>query len=373
MRTKNGKRIAVLGAGGIGGSITGYLAHAGLDVTVIDTWPEHVMAIKANGLQVEDVQHGFTVPVTALHIGEVSGVPAPFDIVVLSFKSYDTVWATHLIAPHLAETGFVLPAQNGINDDTVAGVVGQQRTVGFVPQMSGAVYEPGHIVRTDPMNYPPFLIGELDGTVTARVREALELFKAVTPGGELVEDIVAARWTKFRFNCMVNALAGILGDKPGPINDKQKALTTMIKILTGAEVFCVAQTLGIAMKPFKGIRGLTNEDLQNLHTRADLERLRDKVLGAAKPAPAKKKAKKPAKPANKLSARGRASFLQDVIKGRKVEIDALNGYAVKKGREAGVPTPMNETICALVGRLERGETAPGLHNLEELGRALPQA
>ncbi|MBN1675940.1 MAG: ketopantoate reductase family protein [Kiritimatiellae bacterium] len=394
------KRVAVLGAGGIGGAIAGYLAHAGTGVTVIDPWPEHVMAMKEDGLRIEDVRGGFTVPVTALHIGEVSGVADPFDIVVLSFKSYDTVWATHLIAPHLAASGVVLPAQNGMNDETVAGIVGPERTMGFVPLFSAAVYEPGHVVRTDNMDYPPFLIGEIDGADTPRLREAAALLNAITPAGDIAGDIPAVRWTKFTFNCMVNALAGILGDQPGPMSEEQKSWTTLIKILIGAEVVRTAQALGITTRPFKGMPAITREDLLQARSRADLERLRDKVHaagkrrnGRAKPSgpggppghgrPRRPPYSRPAQsahlsqnadePPRKLSVRGRASFLQDVVKGRKVEIEALNGYAVRKGRETGIPTPMNAAICAVVARIERGETAPGPHNIETLSHALPDA
>jgi len=369
MSKTNAKRIAVLGAGGIGGALAGYLARSGRDVTVIDQWPEHVMAIKNDGLRVEDVQESFTVRVTALHICEVSGVARPFDIVLLAFKSYDTVWATHLIAPHLAEDGFILPAQNGLNDDRVAGIVGYERTVGFVPRFGAAVYEPGHVVRTDLMDHSVFLMGELDGTVTTRVRETVKLFGGITPHGEPTGNILAARWTKFALNCTVNALSGILGDKRGRLSEERAALLTMIKTLTRAEVFRIAHALGIAPDAKKDMPALSAQDLLQARTRADLERLRAKVDKIGKRSPVKRKPQNPEKP----SVRRRPSFLQDVVKGRKLEIEALNGWAVQKGRETGISTPMNAAICAVVNRIERGAAQPGPHNIEELGRALPAA
>ncbi|MFH1086499.1 MAG: 2-dehydropantoate 2-reductase N-terminal domain-containing protein, partial [Chloroflexota bacterium] len=145
-----GKRIAVLGAGGIGGSVGFSLSQAGHDVTLIDQWAEHVQTMQRRGLTLTDVNQEATVPVKALHLSDVSNVFEPFDIVFLSVKSYDTPWMAQLIAPHLGPGSFVLPTQNALNDETVARVVGYGRTVGCVTTISAGVYEPGHVVRTDP-------------------------------------------------------------------------------------------------------------------------------------------------------------------------------------------------------------------------------
>ena len=122
------KRIAVVGAGAVGGYISAHLAAASHDVVAIDGWPEHVEEIKSDGLRIvgmvpsENVQVRFP----ALHITEVQGLskgPA-IDIAIVAVKSYDTIWATALIAPYLAPGGYVVSTQNGINEDRIATVVG---------------------------------------------------------------------------------------------------------------------------------------------------------------------------------------------------------------------------------------------------------
>jgi len=106
------KRIAVVGTGAVGGYIAAHLAAASHDVVAIDGWPEHVEAIRSGGLRIigmvpsENVQARFP----AMHVSEVQGLskrPA-VDIAIMAVKSYDTMWATALIAPYLAADGYVV-------------------------------------------------------------------------------------------------------------------------------------------------------------------------------------------------------------------------------------------------------------------------
>jgi threonine dehydrogenase-like Zn-dependent dehydrogenase len=104
-------RIAIVGAGAVGGYAGSYMAAAGEDVTFIDPWPEHVEAMRANGLRVTHLRDvaEFTTPVRALHITELQNEAKgrPFDIAFICMKSYDTAWATAMIAQYLAPGGYV--------------------------------------------------------------------------------------------------------------------------------------------------------------------------------------------------------------------------------------------------------------------------
>jgi 2-dehydropantoate 2-reductase len=139
------KRIVVIGAGAVGGYISAQLAAASHDVVAIDGWPERVEEIKSIGLRIvgmlpsENVQVRFP----ALHITEVQRLskgPA-IDIAIVAVKSYDTIWATALVAPYLAPEGYVLSAQNGISEDRIATVVGWGRTVGCVVTAAPALFK----------------------------------------------------------------------------------------------------------------------------------------------------------------------------------------------------------------------------------------
>ena len=152
-------KIAVLGVGAIGGTIGGYLARAGREVTLIDTWPANIEHIKADGLTVTPQEDEFTVHPTALHLGEVSAAQQSFDAVFLSVKSYDTTWATTFIEPYLAPGGFIVSAQNSINEDAIADVVGWSRLIGCVVTLGAGMYEPGHVQRTSVAERHSFTAG----------------------------------------------------------------------------------------------------------------------------------------------------------------------------------------------------------------------
>src|SRR5919204_6624946 len=144
------KRIAVVGAGALGGYVGGSLAHLGHDVTLIDPWPEHVETIRARGLELDGMtpDERFVVRnAKTLHVTEVQSLAkSPVDVAMVAMKSYDTAWATALIAPYLSPQGFVVSLQNCMNEETIASIVGWGRTLGVIASLiSVDMYEAGHI------------------------------------------------------------------------------------------------------------------------------------------------------------------------------------------------------------------------------------
>lgn len=353
-------KIAVLGAGGIGGSIGAYLLRSGQDVTLIDQWAAHIEAIRRDGLTLTDANGDFTVPAKALHLSEVSGLMEPFDIVFLSVKSYDTVWSTHLIAPHLKPSGFILPAMNALNDEPVAQVVGYSRTVGCVPTISAGVYEPGHLVRTDPLTGHAFTVGELCGIITPRVQWVVEALQVIGPS-EATTNIWGARWSKMIWNCMGNALAGLMGPD-AKLTPEEETLRDLISVIAGSEAARIALHLGVVLAP---VNGLYLEEFAQATTRCEMEAL------AAKLAQARSSRRLTPEQARRVRVPGRPSLLQDVIKRRRTEVEYLNGDIVRRGKEMGLPTPMNEAIVSLMLQVERGEVTPGVANLRRLEFYLP--
>ncbi|HEU4922827.1 MAG TPA: 2-dehydropantoate 2-reductase [Burkholderiales bacterium] len=109
------KRIAIVGAGALGGYVGGTLAHLGFDVTLIDPWPEHVEIIRSRGLELDGVTPEETFAVReakTLHVTEVQSLAkTPVDVAMVAVKSYDTLWAAALIAPYLSERGYVVSLQ----------------------------------------------------------------------------------------------------------------------------------------------------------------------------------------------------------------------------------------------------------------------
>ena len=355
------KHIAVFGVGGIGSTLGAYLTRAGRDVTLIDQWPEHVEAMKRNGLRMSASNEDFTVRVRALHLGETSSLREKFDIAFLAVKSYDTVWATCLVAPHVKATGFVLPAQNGMSDEVVAGVVGFSRTVGCVITVGVGVYEPGHVVRTEPAELHAFTIGELNGLVTPRAQEVADLLRPIGPS-DVTPNIWGAKWSKMLVNCMGNALAGLIG--PSDMDERQQEIAGTVRMMAGGEVARVAQALGVVVAPVFGIeasrfaQAATRDSVKTLQE-TWIEATRNRNLSPEQ--------------VRRIGVPGRPSLLQDVMKGRSTEVNDLNGHVVERGREVGIDTPVNRTIVEMMKQVESGELKPAPSNLERFQPLLRRA
>ncbi len=341
------EKLAVLGVGAIGSNIGAYLTRAGRDITLIDMWAAHVEEMKRCGLKVTAQDEEFTVKVRAVHLGDVCALHERFDAVFLSVKSYDSVWAAKFIEPYLKPAGVLVSAQNGINEEWIAPVIGYTRTIGCVVTLGAALYEPGHVLRTSLSSRPSFALGELNGMITPRVQELVELLAAAGPA-HATANLWGDRWAKLTVNCMANAMAGITAMNNAEMRASADVFSIIVKI--AGEALTVAETLGVQVEPIGGIPA-----------KAFLEAIRGVGLVELRSAWVER---------GRSVGAGRPSLLQDVMKGRRTEVDYLNGYVVRKGREAGVPTPMNETIVGITKRLETGELKPDPGNLTLLHQHL---
>ena len=246
---------------------------------------------------------------------------------------------------------------NALNDETVARIVGYPRTVGCVTTISAGVYEPGHVVRTDPMTTHAFSIGELSGLITPRVKELVTMLGAIGPS-DATQNIWGARWSKLLWNSMGNGLAGMLGPDASGLTAEQADLANTIRVVTGAEAARVAIAVGVSLEP---IRGIPAERFAQAIESVAVAAVKADLVAAS--------AERNLSPeqSGRLPEPGRPSLAQDVLKGRRTEVDYLNGEIVRRGQWAGVDTPLNAAIVALMHRIESGEVLPGRKNLERLG------
>jgi 2-dehydropantoate 2-reductase len=342
------KRIAIVGAGALGGYVGGSLAHLGHDITLIDPWPENVETIRTRGLELDGMtpEEKFTVgKAKTLHLTEVQSLAkAPVDIAMVAMKSYDTAWATALIAPYLAADGFVVSLQNCLNEETIAGIVGWGRTVGVVASLiSVDMYEAGRIRRTVAKGgdkHTVFRIGEPHGRVTRRVEELAEWFRGID-SSKVTTNLWGERWSKLVANGMGNGVTAATGLTSGAClrNDTIRAF----QLRLAGEAIRVGQALGY---PLEKIRGL------------DPERIALAAEGNAAALAEAEAALVPKADANPRADIQRPSMAQDILKGRRTEIDAMNGFIAAKGATAGVPAPSHVKLTGIVTRVERGEVKP---------------
>ena len=151
-----------------------------------------------------------------MHLTEVQSISKqrPIDIAIVSSKSYDTEWSTMMIRPYLSTDGFVVSAQNSINEETIARVVGWGRTVGCVVGNNFGVdlYEPGCVRRTMPRDFKvkSIYVGEAHGRMTPRVEELRDMLAAID-GAEVTTNLWGERWSKLCVNGMRNGVSAATG------------------------------------------------------------------------------------------------------------------------------------------------------------------
>ena len=341
-----GKRIAFVGAGALGGYVGGYLAHHGQDVTLIDMWPENIEAIRARGLELDGVtpEEKFTVRnAKTMHLTEVQSLSKqkPIDIAFVAVKSYDTEWATLLIRPYLAADGYVVSLQNCANEERIAGIVGWGKTLGVVASLiSVEMYDAARIRRTAAKGgdkHTVFRIGEVHGVVTKRVEELVAMF-SVIDSVKATTNLWGERWSKLSQNGMRNGVSAVTG-LTSPQCDQNPAIRRFA-IKLGGEAVRVAQALGYQLENLGKLKpemlALAAEG--NGDAMAEIEELMTTRAHA-----------------NPRGDIQRPSMAQDIGKGRRTEIDFMNGFIVDKGKMLGIPTPSHEKLVGLVRRLERGE------------------
>ena len=337
------ERIGIIGAGAIGGVVGGLLTRAGYDVTLIDHWVDHVEAMKQHGLRLSGPLIGdIRVPVNALHLHEVQAIEEPFDLGFVSVKSYDTEWATSFISPLVRDDGAIVDFQNGINDERVAAIAGRDRTLGCVITIGCGMYEPGHCMRTDTRTQG-FKVGELDGVKSDRAARIASIINHVA-GAEATDNLWGERWGKLAVNCMANAVAGLSGYGSGEVRARDDTRWLCIRI--AAEVIEVGRAHG---HEIDGVWGIDAQRFVDVANGADSTQLDAELIAGAEA----------------LGA-GRPSLLQDVIRGRRVEIDALNGWVADRGHDLEIPTPCNNAITEVVRSFPVGALHPDPANLQKV-------
>lgn len=337
-------RIAVLGTGANGAGIAADLVRAGHDVTLVDQWPENVTAIRAHGVRVEMPDDRHTTAVRVLHLCEVATLRERFDLVFLLVKAYDTRWACELIKPYLAEDGVVVGLQNGMSVDDLVEVVGAERSLGAVIEVTAAMYEPGLVERHTPPSGSWFALGGIHPAAQAQAVEVASILGAAG-AVEVVEHIRSSKWMKLSVNAAELVPSAILDL---PLLDA-RVLPGMhdFMLAAGQEAVRTAVALGHGVVPIFGLSDVDPEKPE-----AFLDTMLDTVY-------------------EKWSLpQTRTTVLQDWMKGRRSEANEINGLVVREQRLLGGSAPANAVTLDIALEIERGEVAGGMQHLPRLLSAL---
>lgn len=304
--------ILIVGAGAIGSLIGARLSGTKASVVLFSTDREHMEAVREGGLKIEELD-GTVRSYELSACFEVDKLPRNPDLAVVVVKSYATRQALSLVRPVCSASTAFLTLQNGIgNWEQIAEVVGKEAVLAGSTAQGSTLLGPGHIRHGG--NGPTY-IGEPGGPISERAEGVVDLFRQAGLAAEPSDRVQTLIWQKLMVNVGINAITALTGIRNGSVAEIGEAAG-----LCGAavrEALTVALSKGFPM----------GEDTV------------ERVLAVAR-----------------ATARNRSSMGQDVDRKKRTEIDAINGAIVRFGRQAGVPTPVNETLTSLIKVLEAAYT-----------------
>ncbi|HUG14804.1 MAG TPA: 2-dehydropantoate 2-reductase [Thermomicrobiales bacterium] len=304
--------IVVVGAGAMGGLLGTRLAASGQDVLLYDIWTEHVEAIERLGMSIE----GLDGTIVRYRVRATDRPPLAIggaDLVLVEVKAHDTYDALRPFSEALKPDAYVLSLQNGLgNIEQMRRALPHHERILIGTSAHGAtVLGPGRIRHA---GRGPTAIG--DPTLPATPRFDLSRIKATLSGAgfetEIVPNVHSAVWAKLISNVAINPLTALTGLRNGELLDDPDIWSLVEQVVAEA----------LAVMHAAGVPPMTDDHLQ--HARRVMEATRPNV----------------------------SSMLQDIRRGKRTEIEAINGAVVRLGEELGVPTPVNRWITAMVRRRE---------------------
>ncbi len=354
------ERILIIGAGAVGAYVGGYFARAGHEVILADPWPAHVEHMQAHGLRLEGMTEPecFSTPVRAMHLTDLQSLSKekPADIAFVCVKSYDTPWAAALAKNYLAADGFIVSLQNGINEDAIASVVGWNKTIGCIAsKIVVELVEPGFVRRSVSKggeSYTVFRVGEPHGRPTRRVERIHDMLADID-SVKVTTNLWGERWSKLVQNAMGNGLSAASGMSNKQFT--QNETTRRLSIRLAGEAVRVGQMQGLALEKIGGIDPelwvtAAEELTSGANDTPVLDEMEAKMLAQSE----------------RMSDTARPSMGQDMIKGRRTEIEFLNGLVVQRANELGLEAPANAGLIAAVQLVERGDAPAGLERVQDI-------
>jgi len=337
-------RVWCVGAGAIGGTVAARLARAGVALRVIDANPEHVRRLRDPGLRLRSVDGHDVIPLPADTPEAAADLLPSCDLLLLAVRSQATRAALAPLIGRLGPASDVVSLQNGLNEETIAELVGGERTVGCVVGFGATWHAPGDVELT---SSGELVIGRLDGALDERLVAVGELLARAFPT-RTTPNIRGALWGKMLVNSVtvLGALGGLLF---GELIDWNPAVLAHI-VAEGVDVAAAEQ---VELEP---VFGLVPAPLIARREAGWLETI-TRALVAVGP----------------HFARVKSVTWRDFELARPSEIDAVTGEIVRRGRRRGVATPLNTAALRMLQEIEARARAIERTNLDTLAGLVPGA
>lgn len=333
-------RVIVIGAGAIGGPIAAHLVENDVDTTVVTKSPKLAEIIRTKGLKLQGTEETRFICIKA--VPAIEDLKGHFEIVFLAMKATDVEEATMAVLPFLNEDSVCVTLQNGIVEDKVAGILGSSRVIGAVVGWASTMVKPGIIEKTSNGN---FIIGLLDDKGNQqRLSEVGTLLGYCQPV-VVSDNIYGALYAKLIINACITGLGAVCGQTFGEMLAFKRTRRIFMEIAT--ESVAIADRMGITLEK---IGKLNIQSIVLSETDTEQSLLKKHLI---------------LETVGQVIKDGKSSSLQSLQRGRKTEIDFLNGYIVKKGEEQRLKTPFNSLTTQLVKEIEAGSREITPENLQE--------
>jgi 2-dehydropantoate 2-reductase len=325
-------RIALLGAGSVGTILGALLSRGGEDIVLVDNFIDQVEALNRKGARIV----GFmdcTIPVKAITPDEMSG---RYDLIISLTKQTALEGSLTHALPFMHDHTIVLTLQNGIPEDISRRIVGQERVMGGGVEFGATWLEPGVSELTSDEASLMITFGRLDGRVTEKTQELQRIFSTFGHS-RISKNILGTRYSKLTDNSTFSGMSTVLCCNNGKILDSYEAMTCIAHL--GREAGLVIEKLGVVPEKIFGLQPLMEN--VGFATRREMD---DVIYNYWTPIYTPFRA-------------GIASMLQDVQKGRKSEVQQINGKFVELGDQLGVDVPFMRTVVDIITKMENRELA----------------
>lgn len=320
-------RACIYGAGSLGTVLGAYISKNGGQVDLINRNKQHVQALKTNGAHITGTVE-MTVPVTALTPDEMQG---KYDLIILLTKQLFNKEVLEGIKEFMADDSIVCTLQNGLPELSVSEVVGEDRTMGCTVAWGATMLEPGVVELTSEPDSMSFGLGRMNGKKDEKLMEVKAFLEQMCPV-EIEENFMGVRWSKLLINAAFSGMSAVTGLTFGEAAQRKDSRVCVQMLIK--ECIDVAAAAGIKIEPVQGKDIVKLLDFKGA--------LKKKITFLIIPAAIKK------------HALLKASMLQDLEKGKKTEIDFINGIVCAYGRKYGVPTPYNDKVVEIIHGVEDG-------------------
>ncbi|MDQ9127693.1 2-dehydropantoate 2-reductase [Serratia fonticola] len=346
--------IVVWGAGAMGGTLAAYWIRAGKNVLLVDNNPAHVAAINQQGLRISGPIEEFVVSAKAVLPEQLfatnaqgEAMPEKYPRIFLCTKAQHTEAACRTLAPHLTPQGEVISVQNGLNELIIADIVGESRCIGCFINFGADILEPGHIHYA---GRGAVVVGELNGTLTPRLGDILQLMQVFEPNALQTERIFSYLWGKLGYGAL---LFGTALTNESIVDVLAHADYRAVLIAIGKEVCAVADAANIPLEGFNGFHPPAfRADAPMVESHASM----DAMVAF-----------------NQRSAKTHSGIWRDLaIHKRTTEVDQQLGVIVRQAEQLGIATPLLQAVIAGIHLIEQG--APlAWANLDRVAALLTKA